>query len=285
MRSLLKWYAENIESEILTNKEVSQTVSTDDVRSLLNDVRKSMDSVPIQDIGNSSKTGESNMRPATLFKNAEPLPKSHVSVSKPNSNGWMHCIFQPCNEACKVMVDVSSSQTIGAFEILAADYEILNRKPMLKKIIPLPNSKLDTQNCNSEITTTVSALESVMDWSVLLKKNSPDKLLKRPPVRFMFDLVKTVCEKTGLLLFEKDDMKSWDFVSQSKENKNEFFRQVLFNSCCNHVIVENLFSCLMSKSTRLLRVFLHISECPLLSMLIRSCLVRTQGLSMYSCST
>jgi hypothetical protein len=37
---------------------------------------------------------------------------------------------------------------------------------------------------------TIMAVGDMIDWSVMLKKNPPEKFLKRPPVRFIFDLVK-----------------------------------------------------------------------------------------------
>lgn len=226
MRALLEWYAEHINAEILSNKQISEAISIDSVKNLVNEIQGSLDSIPAKEIAIAPKDAGNKSRPATLLKTVEATPKTSVTVSKANNQGWIHSVFHPCNEPCRIMIDVSNSQIIRGLEILSATYEMTNRKLLLRKISPLPSCNLEIATCNEDIATTVAALGTIMDWSVLLKKNSPEKLLKRPPVRFMFDILKTVGDKTGITLFEKEELKSWDYVSQSKENKNECFRQV-----------------------------------------------------------
>jgi hypothetical protein len=73
----------------------------------------------------------------------------------------------------------------------------------------------------------------VLDWSALLKKNPPEKFLKRPPVRFLFDLVKYIGEvvlmqTTAQAKFLPDKLiqADWDAVSASKQSKIDFMQEV-----------------------------------------------------------
>ena len=72
---------------------------------------------------------------------------------------------------------------------------------------------------------TKDALGDVIDWVELLKKNPPEKFLKRPPVRFLFDLFKFIGSKTGL--FPAPIMQiSWESIGDSKDGKIEFMEKV-----------------------------------------------------------
>lgn len=92
----------------------------------------------------------------------------------------------------------------------------------------LPNG-LEVEACIGELGDTVSALAHVLDWGILLKKNAPEKLLKRPPVRFIFDVLKTLNESCNLKIGGNDkfnDCPTWDEVSSSRDSKLNFIRQV-----------------------------------------------------------
>ena len=77
----------------------------------------------------------------------------------------------------------------------------------------------------------------MLDWSTLLKKNPPEKFLKRPPVRFLFDLVKYVGEivmtmTAGKSKFLPESLlqADWEVVSATKQSKIDFMQEVIFNS-------------------------------------------------------
>jgi hypothetical protein len=66
-----------------------------------------------------------------------------------------------------------------------------------------------------------------MDWEVLLKKNPPDKFLRRPPVRFLFDVFQYVGTHVASgLLPAMVGQAEWDTVSASKQNKVDFMESV-----------------------------------------------------------
>ena len=54
---------------------------------------------------------------------------------------------------------------------------------------------IDINSCNGDVDSTAAALDEVISWEALLKKHQPQKHLKRPPVRFLFDLVKHIAER------------------------------------------------------------------------------------------
>lgn len=98
--------------------------------------------------------------------------------------------------------------------------------------LPLPCG-LTISTCNGAIEQTALALADVLDWSALLKKNPPEKFLKRPPVRFLFDLVKYIGEvvlmqTTAQAKFLPDKLiqADWDAVSASKQSKIDFMQEV-----------------------------------------------------------
>lgn len=88
---------------------------------------------------------------------------------------------------------------------------------------------------SGEISDSVSALGDVLDWGVLLKKNAPERLLKRPPVRFIFDVLKTLSETCGLRIIDDGNVSfpSWEIVSSTRDSKLSFIREVsiLENGC------------------------------------------------------
>lgn len=80
--------------------------------------------------------------------------------------------------------------------------------------------------CNGEIETTATCVADILDWTVLLKKNSPDKFLKRPPVRFLFDLFKYIAELYPGYLPSNIHNGDWAVVGVTKESKTEFMEEV-----------------------------------------------------------
>jgi hypothetical protein len=80
--------------------------------------------------------------------------------------------------------------------------------------------------CDGEPESTAKAMSDVIDWTILLKKNSPEKFLKRPPVRFLFDLFKFVVETIPGSLPDSIRSADWDTVASSKQGKLDFMNEV-----------------------------------------------------------
>ena len=87
--------------------------------------------------------------------------------------------------------------------------------------------------CNGSTEQTAQALADLIDWSTLLKKNPPEKFLKRPPVRFLFDLIKYIGEivtvqTSGKFKFLPDSLlqADWETVSATKQSKIDFMQEV-----------------------------------------------------------
>ncbi|GMH66787.1 hypothetical protein TL16_g04507 [Triparma laevis f. inornata] len=62
---------------------------------------------------------------------------------------------------------------------------------------PIALAGINRDGINMEIDQTSSMLGEVIDWPTLLKATPPSKLLGRPPVRFLFDLINLVKSTTG----------------------------------------------------------------------------------------
>ena len=73
---------------------------------------------------------------------------------------------------------------------------------------------------------TSAALADVLDWSALIKTNPPEKFLKRPPVRFLFDLVKFIGANNQGFLEEPLLSADWAVVGADKNSKLEFMETV-----------------------------------------------------------
>ena len=98
---------------------------------------------------------------------------------------------------------------------------------------------------------TGQALGDVIDWPVIIKKNPPDKFLKRPPVRFLYDLFKfihetlTKCNKPEKVFLSDVVTNDWDSVvgvdKHSKVNyMNEVSRTVFHEYCIlSFLLIDN----------------------------------------------
>eukprot|EP01034_Spumella_vulgaris_P021448 gene21448-27481_t len=93
---------------------------------------------------------------------------------------------------------------------------------------------LDKPQHISAINIQASALGDVLDWSVLLKKNPPEKFLKRPPVRFLFDLVKHIADGNTGYFPPTLQGTDWEIVGVSKQSKLDFMQEVI-DHICSHL--------------------------------------------------
>jgi hypothetical protein len=121
----------------------------------------------------------------------------------------------------KIIHGVSPDGKLDASPVnMLIDKEI----PILQQIkLPCGIGLLD---CNGDIDSTASAIGDILDWSILLKKNPPDKFLRRPPVRFLFDLFKHITEQYPNCLPQQIATADWSTIGLSKESKTEFMDEV-----------------------------------------------------------
>jgi hypothetical protein len=91
--------------------------------------------------------------------------------------------------------------------------------------ISLPCS-LGFDDCNGSIENTVKLLGDVISWETLIKKNSPEKFLVRPPVRFLFDLINYVARVSSLPVYQSPEETSWETVGSNKDTKMAFVDKV-----------------------------------------------------------
>lgn len=73
---------------------------------------------------------------------------------------------------------------------------------------------------------TAIALADVFDWTDLIKSNQPEKFLKRPPVRFLFDLIRFVGANNAGFLDEELSTADWAVVGADKTSKLDFMEKV-----------------------------------------------------------
>ena len=73
---------------------------------------------------------------------------------------------------------------------------------------------------------TAIALADVFDWSDLIKSNQLEKFLKRPPVRFLFDLIRFVGGNNAGFLDEALSTADLAVVGADKASKIDFMEKV-----------------------------------------------------------
>lgn len=86
---------------------------------------------------------------------------------------------------------------------------------------------LKLSHCSGSIDNTVSSLGLVVDWQVFLKKNAPEKLLKRPPVKFLFDLLQHIGQVIPNLFPASFVSASWEQVGSTKQSKIDFMEEAI----------------------------------------------------------
>ena len=73
---------------------------------------------------------------------------------------------------------------------------------------------------------TSNALGDVIDWTILLKSSAPEKFLKRPPVRFLFDLIRYIGDTNDGFLDSTLAFADWATVGVDKASKILFMDNV-----------------------------------------------------------
>lgn len=89
--------------------------------------------------------------------------------------------------------------------------------------------------CDSSIACTILLYSDLFNWEILIKKNSPEKFLQRPPVRFLYDLFCHFIISLKLPIFRHEQMEklNWDIVSATKQSKMEFMDDVSCYIMCS----------------------------------------------------
>lgn len=85
---------------------------------------------------------------------------------------------------------------------------------------------LSTMN-GEDLSLTAKGLGESIDWVTLLKKNPPEKFLKRPPVRFIFDVIKFISISNPGFLSNNLESSAWEEVGEDKVSKVKFMEEVI----------------------------------------------------------
>lgn len=123
-----------------------------------------------------------------------------------------------------VQIALKSSRTITSLSIQGAT---IKGQATTGDALPiqLPVSGLTVAKCSGDMEQTKNALGEVMSWAVLLKNSPPEKVLKRPPVRFLFDLFKFI--GADCAIFPPSIMSTtWEAIAEKKD-KMTFMDEVL----------------------------------------------------------
>lgn len=101
---------------------------------------------------------------------------------------------------------------------------------------PLPSVELpcgiSLASLEPRVELTSNALGDVIDWTILLKSSAPEKFLKRPPVRFLFDLIRYIGDTNDGFLDSTLAFADWATVGVDKASKILFMDNVSSFSLC-----------------------------------------------------
>lgn len=90
-----------------------------------------------------------------------------------------------------------------------------------------PESALDDGAMEVIAKDTAQGLADLLDWTVLLKQHDPVKFLRRPPVRFLFDLFQYLANQYKCCIHTLLQPADWIEVSATRESKTAYMSTVL----------------------------------------------------------
>jgi len=93
-------------------------------------------------------------------------------------------------------------------------------------VAPITIGDVNARGINDDLTQTRDILATVINWPTLLKNTPPEKLLGRPPVRFLFDLINLVSRTTKFGADQPWSSTNWKSL-QSKGDKVSFMDSVI----------------------------------------------------------
>lgn len=158
-----------------------------------------------------------------------------------------HCfVFSPCTASpteTDLCVRLHEMSTVRCVRISGCRFHGTKSQQTADCESTLAESRLpcglSLSECSGDIETTTSALGDVLDWSALLKKNPPEKFLRRPPVRFLFDLFKHLAELFPGALPPQIENADWAVVGATKESKTEFMDDVSESCIALWVVIKS----------------------------------------------
>jgi hypothetical protein len=118
----------------------------------------------------------------------------------------------------------ADSLTSSASVPTLAPAKALSRAELLASVVLPCGLTLATVEPRHELTS--AALADVFDWTALIKSNAPEKFLKRPPVRFLFDMIKFIGANNPGFLEEALESADWAVVGADKNSKLDFMEKV-----------------------------------------------------------
>mmetsp|Transcript_6634 Transcript_6634/g.10871 ORF Transcript_6634/g.10871 Transcript_6634/m.10871 type:complete len:839 (+) Transcript_6634:1849-4365(+) len=188
-----------------------------------------------------SSLDESN-RPTMQLLNYEvraggllPL-KNKPSIDGPQSWTFLKDDVSNCGDSVFIEVTFIRSEELAFIAVQGGHTFPQSEKPIQDDIFSVLPCGLGIQDCDGTIEKTVTALSDVLSWKTITKSNSPETFLVRPPVRFLFDVIKAVDTITGTHLISgvDDEVDSreaacgdWSVVGVNKETKLAFMEKVL----------------------------------------------------------
>lgn len=119
----------------------------------------------------------------------------------------------------------SSTQNIPTAEDKQGS-SIPPRLDILASTIALPCG-LTMNTCSQDIEMSCRAVSCIIDWQDIIKKSAPEKFLKRPPIRFLFDLFKHIAQISGGLFPANITDSTWEIVGESKQAKLDFMNNII----------------------------------------------------------
>jgi len=141
---------------------------------------------------------------------------SYLSNDAFDQNTFLEVVLNSCHNVTGVTLQGGT----------ALKYLKNGRSNSSSNVVSLPCG-LTSDHLNGDINTTINALGDVIDWTALLKKQPPQNLLQRPPVRFLFDLFKFIMKSEPGWFPSDLETVSWEEVNVGKESKVQFMDKVL----------------------------------------------------------
>ena len=131
----------------------------------------------------------------------------------------------PPEPAGKVMVTKTITKKVRRKKAKAAEGEV-SAVEVDEAHTPAIVHGIGIEGVSEDMVQTKEMLAEIINWPTLLKSTPPEKLLGRPPVRFLFDLIKLIRRTTGF--GEEEEWAAVEWASlKSKGDKINFMDSVI----------------------------------------------------------
>ena len=169
---------------------------------------------------------------------SSPIPINNLTSQTSSSSSLILCI--PPSEIVSSIL-LQSGFAINNSNNDNNDINIINKQSSVvshsnHSKAPLPAVELpcgiSLASLEPRVELTSNALGDVIDWTILLKSSAPEKFLKRPPVRFLFDLIRYIGDTNDGFLDSTLAFADWATVGVDKASKILFMDNVSTFSLC-----------------------------------------------------